>query len=124
APILPPPPTPPVLQPPPPPPPPVIQPPPPPPAKPDLAIVNASFAEFTVRNQGLGAAGPFIVTVSQSGSVIATHQFPAGLAAGAQATRSIGLCTAPVSTIVADAGSTVDESNETNNSVTTAVPIC
>jgi hypothetical protein len=119
-PLLPPPPPPPVVEPP----PPVVQPPPPPPAKPDLVILSVFFSEFTIRNQGPAAAGPFSVTVAQQGNLTQTLQFPAGLAAGAQETRTFtGTCGGPLSTVTADSGSTVDESNETNNQLTSGTCI-
>lgn len=130
APILPPPP---VVQPPPPPPPPVVQPPPPPvvqpppppPAKPDLVILSVFINEFTIKNQGAGAAGPFSATVALQGQATQTVQFPAGLAAGAQATRTFsGTCEGPLATVTADSGATVDESDETNNQLTAPPRIC
>jgi hypothetical protein len=123
-PILPPPP---VFEPPPPPPPPVIQPPPPPPppVKPDLVILSVFINEFTIRNQGGSAAGPFSVTVTQQGQPNQTIQFPAGLAAGAQETRTFsGTCEGPLATAIADSGSAVDESNETNNQLTAPPRVC
>jgi len=134
APILPPPP---VIQPPPPPPPPVIQPPPPPPpviqppppppppAKPDLVILAVGIGDFTISNQGAGAAGPFSVSVAQQGNPTQTRTFPAGLAAGAQATRTFtGTCEGPLATVTADSGAVVDESDETNNQLTAVSRIC
>lgn len=123
--LLPPPPPPPVIQPPPPPPPPVIAPPPPPPARPDLVILSVFINEFTVANQGAGAAGPFSATVTLPGSPTQTLQFPGGLAPGAQQTRTFsGTCEGPLATVVADSGSVVDESDETNNQLTAPPRFC
>ncbi len=123
APLLPPPP---VFEQPPPPPPPVIQPPPPPPpAKPDLVILSVFINEFTVKNQGGSATGPFSATVAQQGMATQTVQFPAGLAAGAQETRTFsGTCEGRLATVVADSGATVDEADETNNQLTAPPRIC
>jgi hypothetical protein len=123
-PVLPPPP---VFEQPPAPPPPVVQPPPPPPppAKPDLVMLSVFINEFTIRNQGGSAAGPFSVTVARQGFPIQTIQFPAGLAAGAQETRMFtGTCEGPLATAVADSGGTVDESDETNNQLTAPPRVC
>lgn len=111
--------------PPPPPPPPVVQPPPPPPAKPDLVILSVFIDELVVKNQGGAAAGPFTVTVAQMGQPTQTLQFPAGLAAGAQQSRTFsGTCEGPLATAVADAGGTVDESDEANNQLTAPPRVC
>lgn len=123
-PILPPPP---VFEQPPPPPPPVVAPPPPPPppGKPDLVISSVFIDEFTVRNQGAAAAGPFSVSVTQMGLPTQTIQFPAGLAAGAQETRTFtGTCEGPLATATADSAGTVEESDETNNARTAPARVC
>lgn len=124
-PVLPPPP---VIRPTPLPPAPVVQPPPPPPPappKPDLVVTNVFINEFTVGNQGGSAAGPFSATVALQGQPTQTVQFPAGLAAGAQETRTFsGTCDGPLATVVVDSGGTVDESDETNNQLTALPRIC
>lgn len=87
-------------------------PPPPPTGTPDLVITSFSSVSLTVKNQGDAAAGAF--------SVAATSYPPirvSGLAAGASATYQSGLtsCQAGMYHAVADSGSEVAESDETNN---------
>lgn len=66
---------------------------------------------FTVTNQGLGAAGPFTVTVPGEGS----FRFP-GLAAGASATQKYrDVCKNATQQAIADALGEVAETDETNN---------
>ncbi|HEX2103523.1 MAG TPA: CARDB domain-containing protein, partial [Solirubrobacteraceae bacterium] len=105
------------------PPPPLPQPPPPPPpdtppaAKPDLVVTALNQYEFTVKNQGGAAAGPFTVTLVGVG----TQEFD-GLAAGASATRTYNTsCEGGTGEARADSTNQVDESDEGNN-VTTAGP--
>lgn len=97
------------------------QPPPPPPpnaAKPDLVISDFRIDEFTVTNQGAGAAGPFSVTLAG----FDVFRF-AGLASGASVrTTYPGNCEAE-HRATADPGLEVDESNESNN-VATFITIC
>jgi CARDB/PLAT/LH2 domain len=93
----------------PPPPPPPDQPPPP---KPDLVITALNQLNYTVKNQGGGAAGRFFVTLVG----VASHEFT-GLAAGASETRSYNnrQCEGGTSEAQADSTKIVDESDETNN---------
>ncbi len=105
---------------PPPPDPPVGPPPPPPPpaAKPDLVITEFFFNSITVKNQGLGPAGPFRVR--------AGTQFPTftGLAAGASETRALGLSCFGGYTANADDLDQVTETDEGNNSAVSGPVIC
>jgi hypothetical protein len=66
-----------------------VEPPPPPPPgpKPDLIITEFQLNEVTVKNQGLGAAGPFRVTMDDT--ISARHESFAGLAPGASETRTV-----------------------------------
>ena len=105
--------------PPPPPKPPVVDPPvdPPPPApKPDLVISAMDWNEtdqyfFTVKNEGLGAAGPFTVSVSGEASRPID-----GLAPGASQTVTFRTgCWNITWLATADALAQVAETNETNN---------
>ncbi len=95
------------------------QPQPQPGGKPDLVISDFTLNEFTVKNQGATNAGPFFVTVAG----VPDFSFPAGLAAGATATRSYSLSCEAVHQATADSHSQVDEGNETNN-VASFTPIC
>jgi hypothetical protein len=102
------------VSPPPAPPPPPQQPAPPgqpPPQLPDLVISGLNLNEFTVKNQGSGAAGPFKVTVVGFG----TYDF-SGLAAGESATRTYSSGCNGASEARADSLNQVEESDESNNS--------
>ena len=103
----------------------VVQPPPPPPPgpKPDLIVTEFSSEQITVKNQGLGPAGPFRVTMDDT--ISARHESFAGLAAGASATRTID---PPLGchgwTSFVDDLNQVDETNETNNTRPVGEVIC
>jgi subtilase family serine protease len=75
-----------------------------------------------VKNQGLGAAGPFRVTMDDT--ISARHESFAGLAPGASETRTLSLgCHGW--TAFADDLNQVAETDETNNtSPLTVAPIC
>jgi hypothetical protein len=66
-----------------------VEPPPPPPPgpKPDLIVTEFQLDHVTVQNQGLGAAGPFRVTMDDT--ISSRHESFTGLAAGATVTRTI-----------------------------------
>jgi hypothetical protein len=93
-----------------------VEPPPPPPPgpKPDLVITGFQLGQVTVRNQGLGAAGPFRVTMDDT--ISARHESFAGLAPGAAETRTID---PPLQcqgwTAFVDDMNQVAETDETNN---------
>jgi hypothetical protein len=83
--------------------------------------------DYTVRNIGLGDAGPFTVrsVADPAASVIVDQLFPAGLAAGMAKTVSVttppgGNCFDPDCTIsvTADIDNKVNECNEKNNTKT------
>jgi hypothetical protein len=82
----------------------------PPPQRPDLVISALTLNNFTVRNQGPGAAGPFTVTVAGFG----TFDF-SGLAAGESATRTYSSGCNGTSEARADSLNQVEESDESNN---------
>ena len=95
--------------------PPAEQPPPPPPPPADLVVSGLTSTSVTVMNQGLGATGPFKVTITDSQEQVAALDFPA-LAAGATQTQSYPCGDLLRSrTAVADADGQVAESDETNN---------
>jgi hypothetical protein len=100
-------------------------PPPPPGPKPDLIVTEFWTNHVTVKNQGLGAAGPFRVTMSYLSS--ARHESFVGLAPGASETRTIAPqlgCEGAWESFVDD-NNQVSETDETNNtSPLTATPIC
>jgi hypothetical protein len=93
----------------------VVAPPPPPPPgpKPDLIVTELTINWVTVKNQGLGAAGPFRVTTSST--TFATHESFTGLAPGASETRNRSLNCNAAWTAVVDDLEQVDETDETNN---------
>ena len=78
--------------------------------KPDLIISELGINDFTVKNQGAGPAGAFMVTVVGFG----TYNFN-GLAPGESATRTYSNGCNPSSEVRADSLFQVDESDETNN---------
>jgi hypothetical protein len=88
---------------------PPVKPPPPPPTKADLLITLFNLDQFTVKNQGGTAAGPFWVRMGGYSWRID------GLAPGASETRSILAPCEAHAPITADADGEVDESDETNN---------
>jgi hypothetical protein len=92
--------------------------PPPPGGRPDLIISQFTLSEFTVKNQGTAAAGPFAVTLTGVGDFAFS-----GLGAGATATRSYSVACEAVHEATADSNSQVDESDETNN-VASFTAIC
>jgi hypothetical protein len=94
------------------------QPQPQPSGKPDLVISNFTLSEFTVKNQGVGPAGAFTVTITGVGDFAFS-----GLAAGASETRTYSVACEAVHEATADSHSQVDESDETNN-VATFTAIC
>jgi hypothetical protein len=99
------------------PPPPPPEPPPPTPGQtPDLVISNFTGSEFTVKNQGVAAAGPFRVAVQN-------FDFT-GLAAGLSETRSYTSNCTQTWEARADSLNQVGESNETNNTATFAYSFC
>lgn len=94
-------------------PPPPDQPPdqPPPPPKPDLVVTVLNLFDFTVKNQGAGAAGPFTVTLVGRG----TQEFT-GLGPGESVTRTYNSnCEGGATEARADSLGQVDETDETNN---------
>jgi hypothetical protein len=93
----------------------------PPPPKPDLIITALGQLEYTVKNQGGGAAGPFDVTLVG----VTSHHFD-GLAAGASETRSYNNrpCEGGTTEARADSNYTVDESDETNNILRVESRVC
>jgi hypothetical protein len=96
------------------------EPPPPPPAKPDLAITAFDGSSVTVKNQGAGAAGAFVIAVSPGGTTI-----PAGaLAPGASATYGWTAGGCVLFTATADASNAIAETNESNNTAEWAPSIC
>lgn len=106
--------------PPPPPPPPPGPPPPPPPGKPDLTIAFSMTLPntFVVTNSGTAPAGPFTVTAVGFPPAIQIS----GLAAGESATRTYANgCAAGKHEVRADSLFQVDESDETNNVISTDV---
>ena len=95
----------------------VVPPPPPPPPgpKPDLIVTQFYSNSVTVKNQGLGAAGPFRLRMNNSTTV--AYQSFAGLAAGASETRMVpdlSFCSTTWIATADDIGQ-VDETDETNN---------
>jgi len=103
-----------------------VKPPPPPPPgpKPDLIITDFYLDYVTVKNQGLGPAGPFRVTMAAT--VSARHESFAGLAPGASETRKVDPpldCYQSWSALVDDLNQ-VDETDETNNSRPATPSIC
>jgi hypothetical protein len=103
-----------------------VEPPPPPPPgpKPDLIITDFYLDHVTVKNQGLGAAGPFRVTTAAT--VSARHESFAGLAPGASETRKIDPpldCYQSWNALVDDLNQ-VDETDETNNTRPATPSIC
>ena len=107
------------------PPPPPVQPPgqppsppptpgPPTPGGPDL-VISLTGTDFTVRNQGPTAAGPFRVRVSSSPTGDTNYDFP-GLAAGAMQTQAYFRPCEEPRDVYADSLGQVGESDETNNS--------
>jgi hypothetical protein len=107
-------------------PPPVVDPPPPDPPKPDLVVSAMGFDStnlynFTVTNQGLGAAGTFRVDVPGEG----TWTITGGLATGASATRTFrSMCRVATETATADALGQVAETDETNNTRSFTETVC
>lgn len=104
----------------PPPPPPPGPPPPPPPGKPDLTIAFSMTLPntFVVTNSGTAPAGPFTVTAVGFPPAIQIS----GLAAGESATRTYANgCAAGKHEVRADSLFQVDESDETNNVISTDV---
>lgn len=82
-----------------------------PPTSPDLVITSINGNSFTVKNQGNGNAGPFVVRVNNSIDV----PF-GGLPAGAEQTYVYGSgCAGGDHSANADVYNSVVESNETNN---------
>ena len=101
----------------------VLPPPPPPPPgpKPDQIITEFQLGKITVKNQGLGPAGPFRVTMDDT--ISARHESFAGLAPGASETRILELgC--HTWTAFADDLNQVDETDETNNTRPVEAFIC
>ncbi len=87
--------------------------------RPDLVISATTTTSYTVSNQGNAAAGGFAVVVrNTSGQTLQTFQHT-GLAVGASQTQTLQP-SASAREAVADSGSAVVESNETNN--TRAIP--
>jgi hypothetical protein len=82
--------------------------------KPDLILTEFRLGSVTVRNQGLGPAGPFRVRMAAAG--MPRYESFTGLAAGATATRTLdpGLSCLPWTAAVDDLAQ-VAESDETNN---------
>jgi hypothetical protein len=89
--------------------------------QPDLVISAAQPESITVRNQGPGAAGAFIVRAVDPVTGAQEDVHFSGLAAGASATQPIG-CVAHDRGATVDALGQVAESNEQNNGGT--VPAC
>jgi hypothetical protein len=103
---------------------PVAPPPPPPPPGPkaDLIITDFQLDHITVKNQGLGAAGPF--RVAMDATTESHHESFAGLAPGASETRSFFLGCHGWNAFVDDLNQ-VPETDETNNTTgLTEAPIC
>jgi hypothetical protein len=106
---------------------PVVVPPPPPPPpgpKPDLIVTEFFPSSVTVKNQGLGAAGPFRLRMDNSTSV--AYQSFTGLAAGASETRTLSdlsFCSTTWIATVDDIGQ-VEETNETNNTRNEDAIVC
>jgi hypothetical protein len=99
-------------------------PPPPPGPKADLIVTEFGLDHVTVKNQGLGAAGPFRVTVDDT--ISSRHVSFAGIAPGAAVTEKID---PPLNchgwTAFADDLNQVSETDETNNtSPLNPPPIC
>lgn len=90
-----------------------------PPTSPDLVITMINGNSFTVKNQGNGAAGAFVVRVNNTTDVPFS-----GLAAGAEQNYVYGSgCGGGTHEARADFYNSVVESNETNNVGTTEI-IC
>ncbi|HEV7804309.1 MAG TPA: C25 family cysteine peptidase [Solirubrobacteraceae bacterium] len=106
--------------------PPPPPPPPPPPTKADLVVTALAQNSITVKNQAATAAPAFVTTIT----ALPTTQLPAQvlsfgpLAAGASASAEWGCLTNSPYTATADARNAVDESDETNNTLTQAFPNC
>lgn len=93
--------------------------PPVPPNPPDLTVVDLNATQFTVKNIGTGAAGPFTVKVGASLFI----PF-GGLAAGGSQTYVYGAgCSGGIYTATVDPDNFVGESNESNNTVSQEI-IC
>jgi hypothetical protein len=98
---------------------------PPPPvsgAAPDLVISDFTGDQFTVKNQGNVAAGPFRVTV-RSASGDTNFEFT-GLAVGQSETRSYSRPCEETRQALADPLNQVGESNEANNNASFANQFC
>jgi hypothetical protein len=82
--------------------------------KPDLIITEFRLGSVTVKNQGVGPAGPFRVRMAAGGAP--RYESFTGLAPGASETRTIdpGLSCSPWTAAVDDLAQ-VAESDETNN---------
>ena len=99
------------------------EPPPPTPGQtPDLVISSFDGLQFTVKNQGVAAAGPFRVTLS-SASLTTDYDFP-GLGVGASETRSYSRPCEETRQARADSLNQVGESDESNNVVNFANSFC
>ncbi len=86
-------------------------PPPPPPSPPDLRLTELTNGRFVVVNEGGGAAGPFLVSVTGVGS----FEIP-GLAPGATAERTyVEPCREGAHSATADSTNQIAESDETDN---------
>ena len=94
----------------------------PPGAKPDLVVSAFTAGSVTVRNQGLGNAGPFRLRASGAGrEQVVTFD---GLAGGQTVTRELGLSCEFAYTAEADDLQQVEETDETNNSRPSQPVIC
>jgi len=104
---------------------PAPEPPAPTPGKtPDLVISSFTGDQFTVKNQGVAAAGPFRVTVSSSPTGDTHYDFPGGLAVGQFETRSYSRPCEETRKARADSRNEVGESDESNNTATFANSFC
>jgi subtilase family serine protease len=81
-------------------------------------------SDFTVKNQGVAAAGPFRVTVTASPSGQATHFSFAGLDAGQTANGTYSSSCDQTWEARADSLNQVGESNEENNTANFAYMFC
>jgi PLAT/LH2 domain-containing protein/CARDB protein len=107
--------------------PPPPDPPPGPPAgpgpNPDLVISSFTGTEFTVRNDGAAAAGPFRVRVRSTPTGDTNFEFP-GLAVGESQTRAYSRPCEEAREARADSLNQVPESSETNNTASYANSFC
>jgi hypothetical protein len=98
-------------------------PPPPPSERPDLVITEFFYSHVIVKNQGAGAAGPFRVRAGNA-SATAFASFP-GLAPGESARRELtGLSCLDAYVAHADDATEVAETDETNNTMSSQMPVC